>query len=153
MHRNARYVRGVGLLEMVVGVALLTTIFVGLFGLLQLGTRLATDSKTRTSALALAQERVEYIRSLPYNSIGTVGGNPSGSLATTETITLNNTTYTRTTYIVYIDDPKDGSGAADSNGKPNDYKRIKVTVSWTGPRGIIRDTYIITDITPLGIET
>lgn len=152
MQRNALYTRGVGLLEMVVGVALLTTIFVGLFGVLQLGTRLATDSKARTGALALAQERIEYVRSLQYDDIGTVGGDPSGSLATSENITLNSINYTRRTLIIYIDDPKDGSGGADSNGITDDYKRVKVDVSWTGPKGRERNTFIVTDVAPPGIE-
>jgi len=153
MKTRVLFTRGTGMIEMVVGVAILTTVFVGMFGVLQLGTRLATDNKARTGALALAQERIEYLRSLQYDAVGTIGGDPSGSLATSESIVLNNIDYTRQTYIVYIDDPKDGSGGADSNGIRDDYKRIKVTVSWLGPKNREREAFIITDIAPLRVES
>ena len=148
---NSNLSRGVGLIEVVVATGILTTVFVGFFGVLQLGTRLATDNKTRTGALSLSLERMEYIRSLNYANVGTVGGNPSGTLATSEPITLNGVAYTRRTYIVYVDDPKDGTGGADSNGVTDDYKRVKVEVSWQGPK-ISRKSSIVSDITPLLIE-
>ncbi len=143
--------RGIGLIEVVVATALLTIVFVGFFGVLQLSTRLATDSKSRTSALSLSLERMEYIRSLDYSSVGTVGGNPSGNLAVSESITMNGISYTRRTYIVYIDDPKDGTGGADSNGVTNYYKRVKIETSWQGPK-ITRKSSLVSDVVPLLIE-
>jgi len=151
MHNRALFNRGVGLVEVVVGTALLTIVFVGFFGVLQLGTRLATDSKSRTGALSLSLERMEYIRSLDYDSIGTVGGDPSGALAVSEDITINGIDYTRRTYIVYIDDAKDGTGGGDTNGITDDYKRVKIEVSWQGPK-VVRKTSLVSDITPLLIE-
>jgi len=143
---------GIGLIEVVVSTALLVVIFVGFLGVLQLGTRLATDNKSRTSALSLSLERMEYIHSLKYSYIGTVGGNPAGNLVVSEPITLNGVHFTRRTYIVYVDDPKDGLGASDTNGITNDYKRIKVETSWVGPKGISRKSSLVSDITPLLIE-
>lgn len=151
MKRSALFSRGLGLIEVVVGIGLLLIVFVGFFGVLQLGTRLATDNKLRTSALSLALERMEYIRSLDYASVGTVGGDPSGALIVSEPVTLNGINYTRRTHIVYIDDPKDGTGGSDSNGITDDYKRVKVEVSWEGQIGT-RTASIVSDITPLGIE-
>ena len=145
------HTRGSGLLEVVVATALLVIVFVGFFGVLLLGTRLATDNKAHTGATALALERVEYIRSLDYNSVGTIGGTPAGSIAPSETITLNGVPYTRRTLIVYVDDPKDGTGGGDANGISNDYKRAKVEVSWSGPNGT-RSVSIVTNVTPPGIE-
>lgn len=151
MKRGVLYIRGAGIIEVVVGSALMALIFVGLFGVLQLGTRLATDNKSRTGALSLALERTEYIRSLEYDSIGTVGGDPSGALVVSEDIFINGITYTRRTYIVYVDDPKDGTGGSDANAITDDYKRVKVEVSWAG-QVETRRVAIVTDITPLGIE-
>ncbi len=151
MKRSVLSTRGVGLVEVVVGIGILTIVFVGFFGVLQLGTRLATDNKARTGALSLSLERMEYIRSLAYNSVGTVGGDPSGSLVVSEDISLNSIDYTRRTYIVYVDDPKDGVGGSDSNGVTNDYKRVKVEVSWSNQIGT-RTSSIVSDITPLAIE-
>lgn len=149
--KRVLYARGAGLVEVVVGTALLTIVFVGLYGVLQLGTRLATDNKARTGALSLAVERMEYIRSLDYESVGVAGGDPLGSLAASENIALNGIDYTRRTHIVYVDDAKDGTGGSDSNGITDDYKRIKVEVSWVGPNGS-RTSSIVSDMTPLGVE-
>ena len=153
MKSHVLYTRGVGLLEIVVGVSLMTTVFVGMFGVLQLGTRLATDNKSRTGALALATERMEYIRSLDYDDIGVVGGDPSGALVASVPINLNNIAYTQRTYIVYVDDPKDGIGGSDSNGITDDYKRVKVEVSWIGPKNNVRETTLVSDIASLLIES
>lgn len=151
MKSRALSKRGIGLIEVVVGVALFTTIFVALFGVLQLGTRLAANNKARTGAVALAIERMEYIRSLEYDEVGTIGGDPVGFLATSEDVSINNVPYTRETYIVYIDDPKDGVGASDTNAITDDYKRVKVSVSWENKNGT-RTSTIVTDITPEGVE-
>lgn len=153
MKSRVLLIRGAGLLEIIVGVSLLTTVFVGMFGVLQLGTRLATDNKSRTGALALANERIEYIRSLDYDDIGTVGGDPSGLLVVSVPITLNNIAYTQRTYIVYVDDAKDGTGGSDSNGVTDDYKRVKVEVSWVGPKDNTREVELVTDIASLEIES
>ncbi|MAZ67308.1 hypothetical protein CL652_00885 [bacterium] len=151
MKSKVRSLRGAGLLEVVVASALLALVFTGLFGVLQLGTRLATDNKSRTGALSLALERIEYIRSLDYSNIGTTGGVPSGPLAANESIALNGVDYVRRTYIVYIDDPKDGLGGGDTNGITTDYKRVKVEVSWEGQTGT-RFSSLVSDFMPLGIE-
>ncbi len=148
MDRRVLYARGMGLIDVVVGTALMLVIFLALFGMLQLGTRLASDNKARTAALTLSLERIEYIRSLDYVDVGISGGDPSGSLASSESITLNGIAYTRTTSVVFVDDEKDGSGGSDSDGDPDDYKRVKVTVSWQGSAGA-RDTAVVSDIAPL----
>lgn len=151
--RNAQASTQTGstLLDVVVGTAILLTVFVGFFGVLQLGTRLATDNKSRTGALALALERIEFIRSLDYASVGTSGGDPLGTLAQNEAIVLNGISYNRRTHIVWIDDPKDGTGGSDSNGVTNDYKRVKIEVTWQGQTGQ-RSSSIVSDVTPPGIE-
>ena len=151
MYIHTRYTRGAGMVEVVVGSALIALIFTGLFGVLQLGTRLATDNKLRTGAVALALERMEYIRSLDYDSIGTVGGDPSGALVVNESIAINGVTYNRRTYIVYVDDAADGLGGSDSNSITDDYKRVKVEVSWDG-QATAREVALVTDITPVGVE-
>jgi hypothetical protein len=128
------YERGVTLLDTVVGVSLMLIIFTGVAGAFQLGVDVVSNNRARTSAVALLDERMEYIRSLPYTSIGTVGGVPSGSLAQAESLTLNGIGFTRRTLVVYADDPKDGSAPADT--KPADYKAVKVEVSWVSRTGV-----------------
>jgi hypothetical protein len=33
--------------------------------------------------------------------------------------------------VTWVDDALDGTGGADADGNPNDYKRVTVTVAWT----------------------
>ncbi|PCI89595.1 hypothetical protein COB18_03485 [Candidatus Kaiserbacteria bacterium] len=178
MKFRALSTRGTGLIEVVVGAALLVTIFVGFFGVLQLGTRLATDNKSRTGALALASERMEFLRSLDYDDIGTLSdgdgnnghgndpgddpSNPGGGAGVNsdgftlfstyfEDITLNNVNYTRRTMVAYYDDPADGTGGQDENNKKNDYKVMQVSVYWSNPNGE-RKVVLVSNAAPIGIE-
>ncbi|MBP9668731.1 MAG: carboxypeptidase regulatory-like domain-containing protein [Candidatus Pacebacteria bacterium] len=143
--------RGVGLLDSIVGVALMTIIFVGVSGVFKLSIELVSNNKARVGALALAQGHMEYIQSLDYDAVGTLGGIPSGTLSQISQETLNGVVYTRRTLIRYIDDPKDGSGAADQNSIVTDAKEIKVELSWV-TRGQLRSSSLITRRSPDGIE-
>src|SRR3989344_793307 len=144
--------RGVTLIDTLVGTALMLVIFLGIAGAIQLSLDVVTNNKARAGAVALANERMEYIRSLAYASVGTVGGIPSGTLAQTETTTMNGITYTRRTFIEYSDDSKDGTGGADTNGITADYKAAKVSVSWTSRTGE-RSVAVVTRIESLnGME-
>lgn len=139
------------LIDTMVGSALLLIVFVGVAGVFQLSVDVVTNNKSRAGAIALAAERMEYVRSLSYSSIGTSGGIPSGALAQSETITLNNTDYTRRTTILYGDDPYDGLAGADTypseSPTPLDYKSVRVDVSWTSRIGE-RHITLVTRIEP-----
>jgi hypothetical protein len=75
----------------------------------------------------LAQEKIEVVRNMPYENIGTVGGIPPGVLPQTETVTINNLAFEIKTTIVYIDDPFDGLSPDDL--LPTDYKRVSIEIS------------------------
>lgn len=140
------------MLDAVVGTALMLVVFVGIVGAFRLTVMAVSNNKARAGAIALANERLEFIRSLPYASVGTVGGIPSGNIAQTETVQLNDVEYARRTFISWEDDPADGSGGADSNSVVTDYKAAKVTVSWTVRDGVHTIT-LISRVSPPGIET
>lgn len=144
--------RGSTLLDAVVGTALMLTVFVGIVGAFRLTVMAVSNNKARAGAIALANEQLEYIRSLSYNAIGTVGGIPAGLIPQTETVTLNDVNYTRRTFVSYEDDPNDGLGGADSNGVITDYKAAKSSVSWTVRDGVHTIT-LVSRISPPGIET
>lgn len=127
-------------------------VFVGIVGAFRLTVMVVSNNKARAGAIALANERLEFIRSLPYNSVGTTGGIPAGNLAQEEMVHLNDVDYTRRTFVSWEDDPADGSGGADTNGIRTDYKAAKVTVSWTVRDGTHTIT-LITRLSPPGIET
>jgi hypothetical protein len=144
---DSRAQRGVTLLDTVVGVSLMLVVFLGIFAAFRLTVDVVTNNKARAGAIALADQRMEYIRSLSYASVGTMGGVPSGTLAQSESLTLNGISYTRRTVVVYADDPADGSGAADSNGITADYKAVKVDVAWTSRTGT-RHVDLVTRVSP-----
>lgn len=149
LHTNAR---GFSLVELLVTAAIVSLVFGGIFGSVQFALKLISGSKAATSALALANEQLEYIRSLSYADVGTVGGIPSGNIPQNSTTTLNGMTFHERVFIQYIDSPDDGLGGADSNGILADYKQAKVEYSWSGYSGT-STIYLLTNIIPPGIES
>ncbi len=144
--------RGATLIDAVVGTALMLLIFIGLFGVIRLAVVSVGLGKAKTGAIALANEQIEYIRSLPYNSVAVLGGIPAGSIPPEESISLNNIVYTRRTFVQFIDHAADGTGPSDTNGIQADFKIAKVSVAWQF-RGAERDVSLITNVVPKGIET
>jgi hypothetical protein len=130
-------------------VSILLLVILGLYGAFQLGLKVVAQNKARITATALANQKIEIARNLAYQQVGTIGGIPSGSIEENETITRNNIEYTVKTTVGYVDDPFDGLAPDDS--LPNDYKRVKVKVSWPGFLG--GEVILITDISPKGLET
>ncbi len=131
---------GISLIDTIVGTALMLVIFLGIAAAFQLSVDLVMSNKARAGAIALLNERMEFVKSVSYVSLGTVGGIPAGSLAQNETIALNGISFERRTLIAYYDDATDGSAGGDSNGIDADSKTVKVEVSWvsrTGPRTVM----------------
>ncbi|MBV9349749.1 MAG: carboxypeptidase regulatory-like domain-containing protein, partial [Patescibacteria group bacterium] len=147
-----RAAEGMTFIEMLVGIAILLIVFLGLFAAFQLSINLVFSTKAKTGAVALVNEKLEYIRGLSYDAVGTVGGIPGGNIPQTEQKTLNNITYTLSTLVQYVDDPADGTGASDQNGITADYKTVRVEADWM-VAGSPRSTFAVTEIAPPGIET
>src|SRR3989344_3650644 len=129
------YSRGVTLIDAVVGSALMLLVFVGISAAFQLSLDVVMNNRVRAGAIALMNERMEYLRSLSYTQIGVIGGIPAGNVPQVETVSKNNVTYTRRTSVLYSDDAGDGLGAADQNSIIADYKIIRVEVSWNLRQG------------------
>ncbi len=143
---------GITLIDTIVGTALMLVVFLGISAAFQLTVAVVSNSKARAGAIALANERMEYLKSLSYAQVGVLGGIPAGIVPQTETITLNGVPYTRRTLVYYSDDPNDGSGGADSNAIVADYKTIRVEISWMTKR-VLRSIQTVGRMSPKGIET
>jgi len=143
---------GLSLIEAVVGIALMSMVFISFFGALKLAINIVGTSRARAGALALANEQMESIRNLPYNEVGTEGGIPSGDISQQENIILNKIDYTRRTLIQYVDDTADGEGEDDENGVTADYKRARIEISWQN-RNSAQSVVLVSDMMPKGIET
>jgi type II secretory pathway pseudopilin PulG len=147
--KNQNFKKGFTLVEALISILLIGIIFLGIVGAFEAGMKILLQSKARAAALFLANQRMEEIRNLPYNDVGTVGGIPPGSIPQSEKKIVNNIEFTITTTIIYVDDPFDG--LAPDDPIPNDYKKAKVKISWPGMIG--GEVFLISDIAPKGIET
>ena len=116
------------------------------------GTRMIIESKNRLGATALANQEMEIIRSIAYASIGTTAGVPAGDLLETKDISVNTIRYTVYTFAQYVDDAFDGTAAGGNDAIPNDYKRVRITVTW-GSGGADQKVVIFGNFSPKGVET
>ncbi len=129
--------------------ALISVTFYAVFSV---GTKAIIDVKNRLSANSLANEKMEIIRNLNYSNIGTIGGIPAGNILADEDVMENGKYFHVKTLVQYIDDPLDGLYPADP--VPNDYKRVKITVSWNnGNPNSSGSVYSVSNFVPYGLES
>lgn len=146
------HTRGMTLVEVIFAIAVLLLVFGGVMVSFQFMVSLIGSSKAQAGGLSLANEKMEYIRSLPYDDVGTIGGIPDGPILQLSTSTLNGFVYTERVLIEYVDSPADGEGLSDINGILADYKLVKIEYSWTDKVGA-KNISLISNIIPKGIET
>ncbi len=128
-----------------------------------LGTRQILDAKSRLGAVALANQKMEVVRSLPYANIGTKHSNghggwlygiPAGDILEDETVAASNASFHVHTLVEYMDDPFDGTAGgsgASHDAIPTDYKRVRIEVSW-GDMSDSRTIALFGSYSPVGVE-
>ena len=128
-----------------------------------LGTQQILDAKNRLGAVALANQKMEVVRSLPYANIGTKHSNgsggwlygiPAGDILEDETVSASNATFHVHTFVEYVDDSFDGTAAgsgASHDAIPTDYKRVRVEVAW-GDLSDSRTIALFGSYPPVGVE-
>lgn len=143
--------KGATLIEVMVAITVIAIVVVSLFGLFISLVRSTIIAKRRAVAIGLATSQMEYLKSLPYDSLAVAGGSiPTTSpIPATITKTVNGVKYTITTGIGYADDAYDGcgsypttalkqaycrnypapSGAPATDTNPADYKYINVVAT------------------------
>jgi len=135
------------LVEVLVGTSLVLIVFLGIFGAYQLGLKVVGLSKNKIVATAIANEWIEKIRNLPYESVGTKGAALpfAVGILDSETTTIgDNVEYKIEIQVKFIVDEADGIGTDDSCNW--DYKRAEVRVSWSGR--FAGEVKLVTDISP-----
>ncbi|MBP6924109.1 MAG: carboxypeptidase regulatory-like domain-containing protein [Candidatus Pacebacteria bacterium] len=146
---------GFTLVEVLVSIAISVLVFGGLLSSFEYTLKLIAHSRAKTSATSIANDRLEYIRSLSYDDVGTVSGIPAGLIPQNSTSSFNGFLFDERVLIEYVDDPADGMLTAtttDSNGIPADYKRVKIEISWT-LREETKSMTLVSNIVPRSIET
>ncbi|GEM_PF-697871 len=120
--------KGFTLIEVLVATLLISIIFLGIFGGFQLAIKVVAQSKARIQAVYLASEKIEEVRGLKFADIKTTQGN----------IVVNGVDYNIEILVEDFDDCADGTiegfdcfGAVVlPDTAPNDYKKVKVRISW-----------------------
>ena len=142
---NVKMGRGFTFIDVIVGISLMLIVFLGIFGAFQLGLKVVGLSEAKITATALANQQIEMIRNLPYQSVGVIGGFPAGVLEPVTTTIINNIEYTIETRVDFVIDPADGIAPPDDDC-PNDYKKVEVRVSWPGR--FAGEVKLVTDVAP-----
>jgi prepilin-type N-terminal cleavage/methylation domain-containing protein len=147
--------KGFSLIEVIAVSAILVFVFGGLFSAFEYSLKLINNSRAKLTAISVANDRMEYFRSLPYASVGTVSGFPVGTIPQNNTITMNGIDFAERVIVDYVDDPGDGQVTAtttDSNNISTDYKRIRVDYTWE-IAGATSSIFMVSNIIPRSIET
>ena len=121
---------GFTLIEILIAVAIFgfiaSTIYFAYTNVLDI----VSASQYHAAATDIIEGRVEMVRNMRYEDVGTIGGIPAGKLPETETITLDATTFDLTTTVRNVDDPFDGTmGGSPNDTSPADYKLVQFQVS------------------------
>src|ERR1700679_2940759 len=100
---------GFTLVEMIVGMAVLAIVALSLTGLFTALVNSSVVAKEKAVAATLATNQMEYLKSLPYDSLAIAGGSifATSPLPGTATQTVNGVKYTIKTNISYVDDAYD----------------------------------------------
>ncbi len=136
---------GFTIIEVVIALSLFMIIFTGVMTFTQSNLVTGTRAKARAKAINAAASYLEYVRSLPYESIGIVGGTgttPSGVLAAQDQV-QNGLTLHVVPDVTWINDPKiNGAGGVTTL---TDYKRVTITVtaSWGSQSALSPTTYTL----------
>ncbi|MBD3282032.1 MAG: prepilin-type N-terminal cleavage/methylation domain-containing protein [Candidatus Portnoybacteria bacterium] len=144
--------KGFSLIETVITIAIAAIVIIGVFSVLQSNIQLSGRNMARVGAVSLVNKRMEMLRNLSYEDVGTTGGIPSGDIPQEEFFNLNNINYLIKTFVQYVDDSTDGVGDDDENGITADYKRTRVEVSWDF-RNQSDSVIAISNFAPKGIES
>ncbi len=118
------------LIEIIIDIGVLSLILVAVFSGFSAAYKSVSGAKAKITAVALANEKMEIIRNMPYDSVGTVSGSyPPGIIPDQENISRNNINFIVDTEILYVDDPFDGTiNTSPADVYPYDYKKIEISV-------------------------
>ena len=144
--------QGFSLVEVVIVAAVSTLVFGALLMSFRYSLELMNVSRAKLSALSVANDRMEFFRSLPYNDVGVLAGFPAGIIPQNSTTSLNNIIFYERVLVDYVNDPGDDIAGVDGNGITTDYKKIKVEYTWS-VNGATSSIALVSNIVPRSIET
>lgn len=142
------------LVEVLIVVFIMSVAFMSFYTVSTVGTKYIIESKNRLSATALVNEKMEIVRNLSYDNVGIQGDlSMPGNLLEEENMSVNGRVFNVITSASFIDDPLSIDGVWPADTIPNDYKVIKVTVSWNDSNGQLQSVSSVSRFVPPGLET
>lgn len=150
--------KGFSLVEALVTLSIFSMITLTFYSVFSSGTQQIIETKNRLGAISIANEKMEIARNLAYDTLGTKSWNgtsydygiPAGDILEDEDVSVNTRSFHIHTFVQYVDDDFDGLSPTDTI--PNDYKRVKVEVSW-GTGGSLQTVSLVSTFVPKGVET
>jgi len=133
---------GFTVVSVLVGLTILSLSLISLIPLYVLSAKIAGNSNAKLIATNLANQQLEKVRSLAYDNVGTVAGNPTGTLSADFDKTTDGISFRIKTRVSWVDGDFDGTYPSDSD--PRDYKKVIVTVSWSGSLPSDKDVQLST---------
>ncbi len=122
--------RGFTLIETLVGTAVFVIVSIMAYGAFGILMDAVAASQAKVAATAVANEKFEIIRNLPYQDVGLTTGIPLGKIQRNQTVTRDGYTFDILTTIRNTDDPFDGTiGGNPSDLSPADYKLADLDIT------------------------
>lgn len=125
---SRKFGSGFTLIEILIDALIISMVSTAVLASYSIVLKSADSARAKIAAVALANEKMEEMRNMPYDSLGTDTGNPAGTIASRQTISRQGIDFDTKISIATVNDPYDGLEP------PNDlyvydYKRVEVAVS------------------------
>jgi prepilin-type N-terminal cleavage/methylation domain-containing protein len=152
MKYNQSSQKGFSLVEVLIVAVISTLVFGALLVSFKYSLELINHTRSKLSALSVANDRMEFFRSLPYDDVGVVSGFPAGTIPQNSTTTLNGIEFVERVRVDYVDDDADGLAGADANAIITDYKQLRLEYTWSIGNAT-SSIMLLSNIVPRSIET
>lgn len=146
------------LIEVLVDLMIISFVATAIIAAFMAGYNALSLSKAKIAAVALANEKMEILRNMPYDDLATENGAiyPPGELLDDEEIVRKNIRFNVHMTLSYVDDPFDGDALGSIPGKPvdiypYDYKKARIEVYKIGREPVLAD--LSTNISAKAAET
>ena len=151
--RKLKAIRGLTLVETLVGVFIFLIISLGIYQSYLNILNLATATRLKGLAALVVNQQLEIAHNLPYTNVGILNGLPPGVIPHMQTVTAAGVDFQITTTVRNVDDPFDGLiGGVPNDLSPADNKLLEVLVECATCRNFTPFT-VTTTIAPKNLET
>lgn len=121
-----KIIGGFTLAEFLIGLGIFSILGLGFYQVFGIFSDFSYNFRLNAMKINIANEWLEIVRNMPYDSIGTIYGSPQGVLPDATTTSRGDFVFNVEIIPRWIDDPFDGLAPEDAI--PTDYKKIEIKV-------------------------